>query len=227
MAVFSLEEDLIFPHPTLCDPDGLLAVGGSLTPERILLAYRWGIFPWFHEGQPILWWWLTPRLMVRPADVHVSHSVRNAINQKKFTVTIDHDFENVIRRCASVPRKGQGGGTWILPEMIEAYTTLFALGYAHSIEVTQDGELVGGLYGIALGKIFFGESMFSEKSNASKVAFVFLADYLALKGFEWIDCQQDTPHMRTLGAKLIDEDEFLRILKNNQTCMLNNYDEHF
>jgi leucyl/phenylalanyl-tRNA---protein transferase len=220
MAVFSLDEELIFPHPTLCDPDGLLAVGGSLTPERILLAYRWGIFPWFHEGQPILWWWLTPRLMVRPSEIHISHSVRNAINQKKFIVSIDKDFENVIRHCSSVPRRGQGGGTWILPEMIEAYTTLFALGYAHSIEVTQDGELVGGLYGISLGKIFFGESMFSEKPNASKVGFVFLADYLALRGFEWIDCQQDTPHMRTLGASLIIEEEFLKILRDNQVHIL-------
>lgn len=227
MPVFSLDEELIFPHPTLCDPDGLLAVGGSLSPERILLAYRWGIFPWFHEGQPILWWWLTPRLMVRPSEVHVSHSVRNAINQKKFVVSIDLDFENVIRRCAGVPRRGQGGGTWILPEMIEAYTTLFKMGYAHSIEVTQDGELVGGLYGIALGKIFFGESMFSEKSNASKVGFVFLANYLSSKGFEWIDCQQDTPHMRTLGADLIEEDKFLRILKNNQTYLLKSNDQVF
>ncbi|MGB3078329.1 MAG: leucyl/phenylalanyl-tRNA--protein transferase [Saprospiraceae bacterium] len=227
MPVFSLDDELIFPHPTLCDPDGLLAVGGSLSPERILLAYRWGIFPWFHEGQPILWWWLTPRLMVRPSEVHISHSIRNAINQKKFVVSIDKDFENVIRHCAGVPRRGQSGSTWILPEMIEAYTSLFKSGYAHSVEVTQDGELVGGLYGIALGKIFFGESMFSEKPNASKVGFVFLADFLALRGFEWIDCQQDTPHMRTLGADLIDEDKFLRILKENQIYILTNRNKLF
>ncbi|MEP6792732.1 MAG: leucyl/phenylalanyl-tRNA--protein transferase, partial [Saprospiraceae bacterium] len=182
---------------------------------------------WFHEGQSILWWWLTPRLMVRPSEVHISHSVRNAINQKKFVVTVDQNFESVIRRCSGVHRRGQGGSTWILPEMIEAYIALFKLGYAHSIEVTQDGELVGGLYGIALGKIFFGESMFSEKSNASKVGFVFLANYLASKGFKWIDCQQDTPHMRTLGADLVDESEFLSTLKENQFYILSNSDKIF
>ncbi|HZV71213.1 MAG TPA: leucyl/phenylalanyl-tRNA--protein transferase [Saprospiraceae bacterium] len=221
MPVFSLDDELVFPHPTLRDPDGLLAVGGSLSPERILLAYRWGIFPWFHSDQPILWWWLTPRLMVRPSEIHISHSVRNAINQKKFRVTIDKDFENVIHRCSAVPRPGQSGGTWILPEMIEAYTGLFRTGYAHSVEVMSDGKLVGGLYGIALGKIFFGESMFSEKPNASKTGFIFLAKHLESLGFEWIDCQQDTPHMRTLGGQLIAEDDFLNLLRENQRYLLN------
>jgi len=215
MPVYSLDVELIFPHPILREPDGLMAVGGDLSPERLLLAYRWGIFPWYHEGQPILWWWLAPRLMVRPGDVHISHSVRNYINQKKYKVTFDQDFTTVMQRCGSVKRIGQEG-TWIMPEMIEAYTVLHQLGYAHSVEVWENDQLVGGLYGIALGKIFFGESMFAEKPNASKVGFIHLAKYLEEKGFLWIDCQQDTPHMRTLGADLIEEDDFLAILRQNQ-----------
>ncbi|MDZ4749413.1 MAG: leucyl/phenylalanyl-tRNA--protein transferase [Saprospiraceae bacterium] len=214
MPVYSLDDELIFPHPVLRDPDGLMAVGGDLSPERLLLAYRWGIFPWYHEGQPILWWWLAPRLMVRPGDVHVAHSVRNYINQKKYKVTFDQDFATVIHRCSSVKRVGQDG-TWIMPEMIEGYSVLHRLGYAHSVEVWENDKLVGGLYGIALGRIFFGESMFAEKPNASKVGFIHLAKLLEEKGFLWIDCQQDTPHMRTLGADLVEEDDFLKILRKN------------
>ncbi len=220
MSKYAPDEELFFPHPTLREPDGLLAVGGSLTPERLLLAYRWGIFPWFHEGQPVLWWWITPRLMVRPGQVHISHSVRNTINQKRYRVTIDQDFEGVILRCSSIKRKGQEGGTWILPEMISAYTKLFNMGIAHSIEVNDEEGLIGGLYGIALGKIFFGESMFADKTNASKVGFVHLASHLVSLGFEWIDCQQDTPHMRTLGGELVPENDFLNILRENQVHLL-------
>ncbi len=219
MPVYSLDDELIFPHPILREPDGLMAVGGDLSPERLLLAYRWGIFPWYHKGQPILWWWLAPRLMVRPADVHISHSVRNYLNQKKYKVTFDQDFTTVMQRCSSVKRIGQEG-TWIMPEMIDAYTTLHQLGYAHSVEVWEGDQLVGGLYGIALGKIFFGESMFAEKPNASKVGFVTLAQHLDKKGFLWIDCQQDTPHMRTLGADLVEEDDFLAILRENHAYIV-------
>lgn len=219
MPVFALDDELIFPHPSLREPDGLMAVGGDLSPQRLLLAYRWGIFPWYHEGQPILWWWLAPRLMVRPKDVHVSHSVRNVINKKKFTVTFDRDFNTVMQRCGSVSRVGQEG-TWIMPEMIEAYTALHHLGYAHSVEVWEDDQLVGGLYGIALGRIFFGESMFAESPNASKVGFVFFAQHLASLGFLWIDCQQDTPHMRSLGADLVEEEDFMDILRENQLFIL-------
>jgi leucyl/phenylalanyl-tRNA--protein transferase len=214
MPVYALDDELIFPHPVLREPDGLMAVGGDLSPQRLLLAYRWGIFPWYHGDQPILWWWLAPRLMVRPQDVHVSHSVRNYINRKVYTVTIDQDFESVMRRCGSVRRVGQED-TWIMPEMIEAYTALHHLGYAHSVEVWEGDQLVGGLYGVALGMIFFGESMFAEKPNASKIGFIHLARHLEEKGFLWIDCQQDTPHMRTLGADLIEEDDFLDILRQN------------
>lgn len=219
MPVFALDDELIFPHPSLREPDGLMAVGGDLSPERLLLAYRWGIFPWYHEGQPILWWWLAPRLMVRPEDVHVSHSVRSVINKKKFKVTIDRDFKSVMQRCGSVRRAGQEG-TWIMPEMIEAYTTLHQLGYAHSVEVWEGEQLVGGLYGIALGRIFFGESMFAESPNASKVGFVFFAKHLAALDFLWIDCQQDTPHMRSMGADLIEEEDFMEILRQNQRYIL-------
>ncbi|MBP7239028.1 MAG: leucyl/phenylalanyl-tRNA--protein transferase [Saprospiraceae bacterium] len=220
MPVYSLDDELIFPHPILREPDGLMAVGGDLSPERLLLAYRWGIFPWYHEGQPILWWWLAPRLMVRPENVHISHSVRNFMNQRKYKVTFDKEFKTVMERCGNVSRPGQEG-TWIMPEMIDAYSTLHKMGYAHSVEVWQEGSLVGGLYGIALGKIFFGESMFTEKPNASKVGFVHLAQYLASNGFQWIDCQQDTPHMRTLGADLVEEEDFLNILRNNQSFIKN------
>jgi leucyl/phenylalanyl-tRNA---protein transferase len=219
MPVFALDEQLIFPHPILREPDGLLAVGGDLSPERILLAYRWGIFPWYHDDQPILWWWLAPRLMVRPQEVHISHSLRNVLNQNRYTVTFDQDFITVMEKCGAVPRKGQHG-TWIMPEMIEAYTLLHHLGYAHSVEVRDESGLVGGLYGIALGKIFFGESMFAEKPNASKVGFVHLARHLVTNGFLWIDCQQDTPHMRTLGAHLIEENDFLELLRENQKAII-------
>jgi leucyl/phenylalanyl-tRNA--protein transferase len=219
MPVFALDDELIFPHPILREPDGLMAVGGDLSPQRLLLAYRWGIFPWYHDDQPILWWWLAPRLMVRPGEVHVSHSVRNFINQRKYKVTFDKDFTRVMAACGNVHRPGQAG-TWIMPEMIDAYTTLHKLGYAHSVEVWEGEELVGGLYGIALGHIFFGESMFAVKPNASKVGFVVFAKHLAAKGFRWIDCQQDTPHMRTFGADLVEEDDFLAILRENQRYIL-------
>ncbi len=217
--IFSLDEELIFPHPILRDSDGLLTVGGDLSATRLLLAYRWGIFPWYHDDQPILWWWTSPRLMLKPENVHVSHSVRNTLNKNRFRITFDHNFPEVIKRCAINPRIAQEG-TWILPEMIRSYSELYHLGYAHSVEVYDENELTGGLYGIALGNIFFGESMFTEKANASKIGFIHLCRHLQSKGFEWIDCQQDTPHMRTMGAYLVSEDDFLQILRANQIHML-------
>ena len=210
---------LIFPHPVLRSEDGFLAIGGDLTTERLLLAYRWGIFPWFHDDQPILWWWTSPRLMLKPESVHISHSVRNALNKNRFQVSFDKNFSEVMQRCGNAQRPGQDG-TWILPQMIEAYSNLFDAGYAHSVEVYEEGVLVGGLYGIALGKIFFGESMFAETSNASKVGFIHLCRHLHEKGFEWIDCQQDTPHMRSMGGALIPENDFLNILRRNQRYIL-------
>jgi leucyl/phenylalanyl-tRNA--protein transferase len=150
--------------------------------------------------------------------------VKNYLNQDKYRVTFNQDFKGVMNRCASKSRKGQEG-TWIMPEMTEAYTTLHHLGYAHSIEVSDEDGLVGGLYGIALGRIFFGESMFADKPNASKIGFISLAQHLASKGFLWIDCQQDTPHMRTLGAQLIEEKEFMNLLRQNQLFMLQTHQE--
>lgn len=214
MPVFSLDQTLVFPHPILREPDGLMAVGGDLSPERLLLAYSWGIFPWYHGDQPILWWWLAPRLMVRTNAVHISRSLKRVLYQQRFQVTIDEDFRGVINQCRDIKRKGQDS-TWIMPEMVEAYIQLHRLGHAHSVEVYDDGKLVGGIYGVARGKIFFGESMFSRETNASKVAFVHLAEFLRDRGFTWIDCQQDTPHMRTLGGELISEEDFLTILREN------------
>ena len=214
MPVFSLDDELIFPHPDLRDPDGLLAVGGDLSTERLLLAYRWGIFPWYHEGQPLLWWWLAPRLMLRPHEIHISHSLHSIVKKEIFHVTFNMAFEEVMRNCGEIKRMNQEG-TWITPDMLEAYLELHKLGYAHSVEAWQEKELVGGLYGIGYGKIFTGESMFAKKSNASKVAFVHLARHLSAKQFEWIDCQQDTSHLRSLGAGLIEEDQFLELLREN------------
>lgn len=219
MPVFALDENLIFPHPVLHEPDGLLAVGGDLSISRLLLAYRWGIFPWYHEGQPVLWWWTSPRLVVRPENVKISGSLKSLLNKNKFTVSFNQQFQTVMTRCGEIPRKGQDG-TWIIPEMIEAYAALFRHGFAQSVEVYEDNKLVGGLYGIILGQIFFGESMFSEVANASKVGFIHLAKHLKERGFTWIDCQQDTAHMRTLGAELISEKKFLRALKDNHLFML-------
>ncbi len=219
MPVFSLGDELIFPHPVVCDPDGLLAIGGDLSPARLLLAYRWGIFPWYHEGQPLLWWWLAPRLMVRPENVHVSHSVRNCINKGTFKVTFNQAFKMVMSNCATVYRPGQSG-TWIMPEMMDAYSELHQLGYAHSVEVYDAEGLAGGLYGILLGNIFVGESMFALRPNASKVGFITLAQRLAKEGLAWIDCQQDTPHMRSMGAELMDENDYLKVLQQNQLDIL-------
>ena len=221
MPVFALDEQLVFPHPILSEPDGLLAVGGSLSTRRLLLAYRWGIFPWYHDDQPILWWWPSPRLGMKPTDAVISHSMRNVINQKQFDFSFDQQFNHVIEKCSSVPRKGQEG-TWIVDDMKDAYAELHSLGYAHSVEVYENDQIVGGLYGIALGNIFFGESMFAEKPNASKFGFIRLAQYLEQKGFLFIDCQQDTPHMRSLGGKLISGENFLQILRKNHKFMLDN-----
>ena len=226
MPVFALDEELIFPHPILREPDGLLAVGGDLSTEKLLLAYRWGIFPWYHDEQPLLWWWIVPRLMVRPNEVHISHSVKAILKKQDFRVTMNQQFREVMLNCSKIDRVGQEG-TWITYEMIEAYTALHKAGYAHSVEVWQADELVGGLYGVAYGNIFCGESMFAKKSNASKVAFIHLAQHLALRKFEWIDCQQDTPHLRSLGAHLIEEADYLQILKDNQYFALKSGVKHF
>ena len=190
-------------------------MGGDLSPERLLLAYRMGIFPWFNDDDPILWWSPDPRFVLFPKELKVSKSMRPYFNKKKFRVTFDQQFEVVIRSCQE-PRGGQGFGTWITEEMVEAYRTLHEMGYAHSVEVWQEEELVGGLYGIGLGKCFYGESMFTKVSNASKFGFIALVRELNALGFWLIDCQQQTKHLRSLGAKAIPRSHFLEILKKNE-----------
>lgn len=193
--------DLHFPpiEQALPDPDGLLAVGGDLDPERLMAAYYEGIFPWYEAGGPILWWSPDPRMVMAPRDVHLSRSLRRHIRRQSFTITMDTAFAEVIRQCAGIREHREG--TWITADMREAYITLHELGHAHSVEIWQDGQLSGGLYGISIGPMFFGESMFALRDNASKVAFLALARQLGDWGFRLIDCQMPTPHLATLGAR--------------------------
>ena len=186
----------------LAEPGGLLAAGADLSPERIVAAYRQGIFPWYSDGQPILWWSPDPRMVLHVAEFRVSRSLRKRVRAGTFETRIDTDFRAVIGACARTPREGQGG-TWITPEMADAYCELHRRGYAHSIESWRDGRLVGGLYGIALGRVFFGESMFAHETDASKVALVALVAQLQRLGVPLIDCQQETAHLATFGARPI------------------------
>ena len=205
-----------FPPPELAEENGLLAVGGDLSAKRLLLAYSKGIFPWYSAGEPILWWSPSPRLVIIPDEFKVPSRLSRFIKQKKYKVTMDHAFQQVISGCASAADR-QDKGTWIDDDMIEAYTLLHEMGYAHSVECWMDDELVGGLYGIALGKIFFGESMFSRQSNASKVAFVYLAEKLLERGFDLIDCQLKTEHLMQFGAREIPGVEFQDLLVRSVT----------
>jgi leucyl/phenylalanyl-tRNA--protein transferase len=206
------EDSLAFPDPRQASPEGILAAGGDLSQARLLAAYRQGIFPWYSAGDPILWWSPDPRFVLWPEDLRVSKSMRPYFNQRKFHVTFDHDFAAVMRACAATPRAGQYG-TWITPEMLTAYAELHRAGYAHSVEVWRDEELVGGLYGLALGKVFFGESMFTRVSNASKFGFISLVRWLTAKGYQLIDCQQETGHLARLGAHAMPRTEFLGYLQ--------------
>ena len=208
MPVFRLSQELGFPPPHYADPDGLLAVGGDLSPKRLLLAYRQGIFPWYSQDTPPLWWSPDPRLVLFPNEFKVSKSLQRVLKKDLFKVTLDRAFLEVIRRCAAV-RREHGGGTWIVPEMVHAYHLLHRLGYAHSVESWQGGELVGGLYGVAMGRIFFGESMFTEKTDASKVALVRLVQLLRRWDFALIDCQVTTAHLKSFGAREIPRRDFL------------------
>lgn len=207
-AINELGMDYIFPNPRFACDEGLLAYGGDLSPNRLLTAYRKGIFPWFNENDPILWWSPNPRLILVPNDFKVSKSLSKTIKSGKFEVRFDHDFRSVIENCATVPRHGQKG-TWLTSQMQEAYIRLFDMGFAHSVESYMDDKLVGGLYGIAIGKCFFGESMFANVSDASKVALKTLSDVLACKGYDFIDCQVRTEHLISLGAIEISRDNFL------------------
>ncbi len=212
MPVFLLSKQLLFPPPRLAEKDGLLAVGGDLTMERLLLGYREGIFPWYSENEPIMWWSPDPRLVLYPAELHLSSSLKKKLRQHSFRITADKAFPEVIAACAAV-RSKQRTATWITDDMLQAYICLHQAGFAHSIEAWQGDRLAGGLYGIALGKCFFGESMFAYISDASKVAFVHLVQHLAAGGYHFIDCQVVTGHLQRLGAREIPRAQFLRELK--------------
>ncbi len=206
------ENKLVFPHPSLADEDGLLAIGADLQLERLLLAYENGIFPWYNEENPILWFAPLERFVLVPNKIKLSKSMKQIMKSNKFKVTIDQDFKSVIENCASMPRKDQDG-TWIIADMQEAYIRLHEAGYAHSIEVWQDQKLVGGLYGVQVGKVFCGESMFSKVSNASKIALIYLAQNF---GLSLIDCQIPSDHLSSMGAETISQSEYLTILHNQE-----------
>ena len=212
MPVYQLISDIpLFPPTEEAEDDGLLAVGGDLSKERLLAAYRQGIFPWYEVGQPILWWCQNPRLVLFPEELKISRSLRKVLRKQEFEIRFDSSFENVIKACADV-RTEQGKGTWIIPEMQQAYTELHQEGYAHSVESWLNGKLVGGLYGISLGQCFFGESMFSTVSDSSKAALVALAEFSKQVGIKIIDCQMTTQHLLSMGAREIDRQSFLRKL---------------
>jgi leucyl/phenylalanyl-tRNA--protein transferase len=213
MPIFRLVDEPIFPPPDYADPSGLLAVGGDLSKERLLEAYRLGIFPWYSDDQPILWWSPDPRLVLDLKDFKISRSLSKTLKKGVFQVTFDHAFEEIIQACAVVPRAAQNG-TWITEEMQEAYINLHGLGYAHSVESWFGGKLAGGLYGVSLGKAFFGESMFRLKTDASKVALATLVEKLKSWDFHFIDSQMTTEHMVRLGAKELPRRIFLKRLQS-------------
>ncbi len=211
MSTYLYFSDDDFPDP-LTEEDEIVAVGGNLSVKRLIYAYKQGIFPWYDKDTPILWWFTYPRLILEVENIHVTKSLLRIIKKNIFRITINFDFARVIHLC-SIVNKRRDGDTWLLPEMIEAYIGLHKLGFAHSVEAWDGKKIVGGLYGIALGKVFFGESMFYLKSNASKVAFVYLVSHLRKNGFLFIDCQQSTEHMKKFGAKEISKKNFFYRLK--------------
>lgn len=206
--IFQLTDDLIFPPPHLAEEDGLLAVGGDLAPERLLLAYNSGIFPWYSDETPVLWYAPHQRFVLFPEKLKVSKSMRQVMKSKKFEITFNNAFADVIKSCSVVTRKDQDG-TWITDDMQEAYIQLHGLGYAHSVEVWEKGMLVGGLYGILINNVFCGESMFSKVSNSSKAALIWLTENIELR---LIDCQIYTSHLESMGAEMISQEEYLNIL---------------
>ena len=209
-----LESATSFPplELALTEPNGLLCAGGDLSPQRILSAYSRGIFPWYAKGEPILWWSPDPRMVLHPSEFKISRSLRKTLRHGAYEVRLDSDFPAVIRACAKSRRRGQHG-TWITAEMRSAYCTLHELGFAHSVETWVDETLVGGLYGIAIGKMFYGESMFSHATDASKIALAHLARFLDRNGFGLIDCQMNTPHLASLGAREVPRQEFISRLQ--------------
>lgn len=225
LEIWQLDQELWFPSPNLAleEPNGLLAFGGDLSAERLLLAYQNGIFPWFNEGEPPLWWSPAPRMVLYPKEIKISRSLRKRINRQEFQITFDRCFAQVIEQCA-ISRQATTG-TWITSDMQAAYGELHQQGYAHSVEVWKNEQLVGGLYGLALGGIFFGESMFSKVSDASKVALVKLTQHLQQQGFSLIDCQVYSDHLASLGAREITREIFLQALEENTRSKINFYEQ--
>jgi len=211
MPIFQLTEEIQFPPVEMATPEGILAIGGDLSPERLITAYSSGIFPWYTEESPILWWSPNPRFVLFLNELKLSKSTRKVIKKNPFSFTFDKCFEEVIKSC-SLPRKSEFG-TWIVKDMIEAYIRLHNMGYAHSVEAWQDGKLAGGLYGVSLGRCFFGESMFTKVSNASKLSLVFLVNTLRKLEFHFIDSQVYTPHLARMGAREIPRSEYIKLLK--------------
>ena len=216
MSVFQLDKNLWFPDPHLGEEDGLIAVGGDLSVDRLLLAYSHGFFPWFsfrHRQEP-LWYCPLQRFVIFPREIHVSHSMRQIFRQNRYRVTINRDFDGVIRGCATAQNRNEEEGAWLGPKIIEAYTELHRQGFAASVEVwDQDDRLVGGLYGVNLGRAFFGESMFSLVPNASKIALIYLARYFGQLGGVMIDCQLETPHLRSMGGRYIPYEEYCALIR--------------
>jgi leucyl/phenylalanyl-tRNA--protein transferase len=211
MPIFQLTEEIVFPPVDLAEPDGLLAVGGDLSEDRLLAAYSLGIFPWYTEGSPLLWWSPDPRMVLLPEELNVPRRLERVIRREEFQVTFDRAFAEVVGNCAEV-HHARSGGTWITDEMAAAYLRLHRLGRAHSVEAWQSGELAGGLYGISLGGAFCGESMFTLRPNASKVAFVTLVRRLGERGVSLIDCQMKTAHLASFGAREVPRSDFIRLL---------------
>jgi leucyl/phenylalanyl-tRNA---protein transferase len=211
MPIFALRKDIVFPPVELADKSGILAVGGDLTPERLIEAYGNGIFPWYSEGDPIIWWSPDPRFVLYPDEIKISKSMRQVLRRGLFTITFDRSFREVIDACRG-PRRDDAG-TWITDDMFEAYIELHRLGYAHSVEAWYEGSLAGGLYGVSLGTCFFGESMFTKMSNASKAALITLTVILGGHGFHLVDCQVYTEHLKSLGARHIPRNEFINSVK--------------
>ena len=210
--IYELDPDYLgFPNPEEAEPDGLVAIGGDLSPQRLVNAYCQGLFPWYSEGEPLMWWSLDPRMVLFPDEFRCSKTLRRLVRSGRFEVRIDTCFKDVMCHCAQVEREGQDG-TWITPEMIEAYVQLHQLGLAHSFETFHDGRLVGGLYGVSVGQIFCGESMFHIETDASKVAMVRLVEFCKQHNFRLIDAQQETAHLASLGARPIKRSDYLAIL---------------
>jgi leucyl/phenylalanyl-tRNA---protein transferase len=212
--MFILNDKPDFPPVHLADEDGVLAFGGDLSTERLLLAYRNGIFPWYNEDEPIVWWCPDPRFVLFPQHLKVSKSMASVLRNGKFRFTVNRAFTQVMQNCKTIAREGQEG-TWINPAVQKAYTTLHELGHAHSAEAWMNGELVGGLYGIRMGNIFFGESMFSKESNASKFAFINYIKQLQKEGVVLVDCQVYTEHLKSMGAEMIERKDFIDVLMKN------------